>query len=297
MTLSTLLKSFSEEDTPEARAKDEISLTGVLQRKRLKFSKLKKPRAASLFFSPYNLGYGFCMREKVAQRAGLHTIWVKPPTPKEELVFAVGNAYHEMIQGFFWKTGMLEGHWKCQVCAACFYARSPAACTSCGASDFLEYREVPLFEPDLQVRGRSDGIIWVEVAKDVEEKHIMDIKSISNKNAQYNPNAFRCFEDLEEQGPVPQHLVQLQSYMRMSGIPDGHLLYVAKNTQALKSFHIKYSAQFLEPYLEDIRTCITWANEIQEGKRKDLPAPCSSKKCECQAITFDKSKLALKEVK
>lgn len=284
--LSFLLRSFSEEDTPAAKKKEEISLTGALQRKRLKLSRAKGPREASLNFSPYNVGYGFCMRERVAQLAGYHKILIKPPTPKEQLIFDVGKHYHTLIQKYFWKCNMLEGMWRCNKCEKpTWWARSPDKCKDCGAPSYhLEYREVFLSNEHYRMVGRSDGILYLEVNKK-EERHLVDIKSISNKGAQQNhldPRVF--FEDLDEQGPIQHHVIQLMCYQYMSDIHDGHLLYVGKNGHQMKSFHIQYNESVLSPYLESIQEAIQWANDLKYARRPDLPAPCDRKKCECEKI-------------
>lgn len=290
MSLSWLLKSFSEEDEKPVKApkpKDELNLAGILQRQRLRLHKQEGPRKASNYFNPSAFSYGFCMREKVAQLAGYHEIWIKHPTPKEQLTFDAGNAYHEIIQGYFWKAGMLEGRFKCQACRAEGYGRSPTNCYACDSSH-LEYREVPFLDKEYQIRGRADGILWVEVTKNVEERQVFDIKSIRNKDAT-DMNQFgghrRSFEDLDELGPPVSHLIQLMLYMRQLDIHGGHLLYVAKNSHQLKSFYIKYNEELLAPYLEMVRKALDWANELKEGKRTDLPPPCDKAKCLCEQIT------------
>lgn len=284
MGLEFLLKSFADEDKPEVKEQDGVSLSGILQRKRLKLGREKGSRVAGLSFSPYNVGYGFCMREKVTQLAGYHQILIKPPTPKEQLIFDVGKRYHDIIQGYFWKLGMLEGTWRCRECWYTWWDISPKVCAKCGSKYNLEFREVPLKDEDYSISGRADGIILVEHNNTVE-KHLLDIKSISNRGRQDNPLDPRVYyEDLDEQGASVTHRVQLGLYMKMSGISDGHLLYVGKNGHQMKSFHIRHNEALLEPYLKTIQEALVWAKELKEEERYDLPPVCDRKKCECEKI-------------
>jgi hypothetical protein len=141
----------------------------------------------------------------------------------------------------------------------------------------LKFKEVQLANDEYKIRGRCDGILVID-----DEEHIMDIKSIASRT-QATSAAF-CFEDLEENGPKPDHIIQLQLYMWILGIPRGHLLYVAKNDHKIASFAIPYDPGSLSPYLSRIKRLISIADDLQAGKKPDLPEPCAREACLCHEI-------------
>lgn len=290
MSLSFLLKSFSEED-PKPIVKKEperVSLAGALQRERLKQKKAKNKRPASNYFNPSLVTYGYCRRSKVGQLLGLHQPLVDLPTPKEQLMFDMGHKIHDIIQGYFWDVGMLEGEFRCRQCKETWYAVSPEACPKRPVTHgrkFMDFREISLKNDEFQMRGRADGIVLLEVEKEIE-RHLMDIKSIANRLPTSSERQF-CFEDLKD-GPKQDHVVQLNFYMWMSGIHKGHLFYVAKNSHQIKSFYLEHDYGIIEGYLDDIRITLDWTEDIRQGKRGDLPETCSRKDCDCENLILRK---------
>lgn len=287
MSLEFLLKSFSAEDRPSPKpkkAKEEVSLAGILQRSRVKYKKTKKARPGSLNFNPSQITFGLCHRAKVAQQLGIHTIWVDPPAPKLELTFDIGHGIHDSIQGYFWKCGLLEGDFRCTKCDKTWWDVSPKECpfVKSHGRRFLEYREIPLADEEYHIVGRADGLILLEPGS--EEKHLMDVKSIANRMPNSSDRQV-CYEDLIEEAKLA-HIIQLNFYMRMSGVHKGHLLYVAKNTSQIKSFYVEYDEELIQPYLDEIKMLLEWVEDLKSGKRKDLPQPCSRKDCNCEEITY-----------
>lgn len=289
MSLDFLLKSFTDEDEKpkqtKAKRKDEVSLAGVLQRQRLRLGRTKSRRPASVSFSPSILTYNLCERAKIAQLAGLITLWSDVPTPKLQLKFDLGHAIHEVFQNYYWDCGMLEGDFRCIKCEKTFYARSPRECPFRKSHErrHLEFREVVLKNEEYRISGRCDGYVWVEIKKDVEEKHLQDIKSISNRLPGMPEQAF-CFEDLDERGPKEDHIVQLMLYMWISEVHKGHLLYFGKATEQIKSFYVEFDYEVIRPYLEQIKRVIDQAEALKRGEKVQLPPPCSKKDCPCETI-------------
>lgn len=293
MSLDFLLKSFGDEDPKPKQSRRSksgpVSLAGVLQRQRVRLNRSKVARPASTSFAPSGITYGLCHRSKVAQLAGLITLTYDIPTPKLQFKFDLGHAIHDIIQRYYWECGMLEGEFACIKCDKTFYARSPDACPfrKSHRRSHLKFKEVVLKNEEHRISGRCDGYVWVEIAKkgdDVtEEKHLQDIKSISNRMPT-DPEQSWCFEDLEERGPKPDHIVQLCLYMWMSGIHKGHLLYVGKATEQIKSFYVDYDYAVIEPYLQEIKGIIEMAEKLKAGEKVQLPPPCSKKDCPCETI-------------
>lgn len=288
MSLSFLLKSFGDEDPKPKRAPTpagEISLAGVLQRQRLRLGRAKKPRPQSLTFSPSSITYNLCHRAKIAQMAGLTTLYSEVPTPKLQLRFDMGHAVHDVFQNYFWSCNMLEGYFRCIKCEKDFWARSPEKCPFRKTHErrHLKFREIPLVEQDYLISGRADGIVWLEVGKDKEEKHLMDIKSIQNRLPTHPPTSL-CFEDLDQAGPKEDHVIQLMIYMWISGIHKGHLLYVSLQTLQQKSFYIEYDRDRIAPILSEIQDITIAAEKLKNGELKELPAPCAKKDCPCETI-------------
>lgn len=289
MSLDFLLKTFSEEK-PQKKATggrqkgEDPSLKGLLQRERLKWKKKQKPFEASQYFSPSNITYNLCARAKVAQLAGLHKIYYEVPAPKLKLTFDVGHAYHKIIQDYFWEAGILEGEYRCIKCDKGWWDTSPTQCIhrKSHTKRHLKYKEVPFKIPELLISGRADGIIHFDVNHQIE-KHLIDIKTIANRGSFVNERQ-HAFEDLKEKGAKHDHIVQLNFYMYALNIHKGHLLYVSKNTSQTESFYFQYDPAIIEPYLEQIRSIIQWAEDIKSKKRKDLPPTCAKGSCNCEDI-------------
>lgn len=286
MSLSKLLSTFIEEEKPVLKdgkivseKKDGISLKGVLQRGRLKKMRETAPGRQGVTFSPSMITYNFCRRMKVAQMAGLATLYYDKARPSDQTVMDMGNSLHDLVQGYFWDIGILEGNFKCLKCDKHYYAVSPTTCPSGIKSHkrlALVYKEVQL-EKDL-IRGRCDGILQIE-----GEKHIMDIKSIQNKTLKTVDRQF-TFEDLDTKGPKEAHQVQLMFYMWMSGIYRGHLLYIAKNNGQIKTFEIPYNFDLIKPYLREVEYLANTATQLKLGYKVQLPAPCGREDCKCDEI-------------
>lgn len=288
MSLSDILKTFGDEhvivkEEGKYVEKDKygVSLKGVLQRGRLKLRKTVRPRPQGVSFRPSGITYHYCRRLKIGQLGGFISIYDESPTPKTQLVFDMGHAIHDIIQGYFWDIGILRGDFQCIKCDKIYNDLvAPTECPSGKTTHtrkHLVYKEVIAKAPDYLINGRCDGILMIE-----NEEHIFDIKSIANR-ALKTPDQYFCFEDLED-GPKEAHIIQLTLYMWMLGIERGHLLYVSKNDHQIKTFAIPYDYMVIEPYITEISNLISTSKELAAGNRVDLPNPCGREDCPCDEI-------------
>lgn len=298
MSLTKLLSSFidekevvmEEDDAGDIRFtekdKEGISLKGVLQRGRLRIQREKKASPQGTLFRPSTITFNYCRRIKLVQLAGLVTLYDEVPTPKLQTVFDIGNAVHEIIQGYFWDIEILRGTFYCSKCEKTWEDKSPSHCPTNKAHvrRFLKYKEVALGSETLPIKGRADGILEIE-----GELHLVDIKSISNRSQGMSEMQF-CFEDLADSGPKPEHVVQLHFYMWMSGIKRGHLLYYSKNKGEIKTFAIPYNEEILKPYLDEISELVEKAEKLKRMEPVELPPPCGSDKCPCDTFLGKPSK-------
>lgn len=286
MSLTDLLQTFKDEKAvvkkgPVYVEKDQegISLKGVLQRGRLKLTRAKEKRPQGVTFRPSTITWNYCRRIKVAQLAGLITLYDEHATPKQQFTFDLGNAIHDIIQTYFWDIGILKGTWKCQKCDKLYYNLvAPTTCPSgikSHTKKFLKYKEIQVKHPTLPISGRADGVLVIDGSD-----HVMDIKSIQNRTVKTNERQF-CYEDLEDEGPKPDHVVQLNFYMWLLRVERGHLFYVAKNDGMIKTFAIPYDYNIIKPYIEEIQRLVQIAKNLEEGDTVILPPTCGRKECPC----------------
>lgn len=291
MSLTELFRTYLDDRVVERtdegefieKDADGISLKGVLQRGRIRLGKERRPYPKGVSFRPSDLTFNYCKRIKIAQLAGLVDLFDPKPTPRQQLVFDVGHAYHDIIQRYFWDIGQLKGTYKCKLCDKFYHDLvSPTQCPEGHERKWMKYKEVVYRDEQLLINGRADGIIVIE-----GEDHLLDIKSIANRTVKTPEQQF-CFEDLEHSGPKPEHVVQIMLYMYMSGIHKGHLFYVGKNNQQIKTYAIPYDYSVLAPYLQDIRSLIRKAAALKQGHQVELPEPCSRKDCTCEDFLGNK---------
>lgn len=289
MGLAKLLMTFNEEKVVvEKNGKyvekdvDGISLKGVLQRGRLKLSKKGMPVPQGLTFSPSSITYNYCRRAKIGQLARVVDLYYDKPRPALQVTFDMGHAIHDIFQGYFWDLGILKGSFHCLKCDKTYdNLQAPQSCPSGKVTHtrkHLIYKEVKATNVQYLISGRCDGILDIE-----GENHVLDIKSIANRTPDMQDRGF-CFEDLAKKGPKPEHVVQLTFYMWILQIPRGHLLYVSKNKQQIKSFAIPYNESIIEPYLSEIKEIISKAQTLKEGKKVELPKPCDDENCPCAQV-------------
>lgn len=294
MSISSLLKTLSEDAEVEITSdfkyteknKDNFSLKGFLQRKRAKLLREGPDIKQGVTFSPSTVTFNYCRRMKVAQMAGKVDLYYEKSPPSKQTTFDMGNMIHDLIGEYFWSTGTLRGDYYCAKCDKIYYDElSPMACPSGIASHkkrHLQYREIKVEEAEHRLKGRVDAVLEIEE----DQTYIVDYKSIANRTLK-TPDMQFCFEDLDANGPKPEHVVQLNLYMFMSGIHEGQLLYFAKNDGKIKTFHIPYNKKVIDPYLKEIKYLINLSEKFKNGelKKDELPAVCSRKDCKCEEVT------------
>lgn len=285
MGLTKLLNTFTEiETTKHVSPAGQDELKKVIQSRRLKQSRAKKPWVQGKTFSPSSLTFSYCRRAKVAQLAGKHKLYYEVASPALQTVFDLGNLYHDLLSQYFWSIGLLKGSYECYKCDKIYHELvAPKKCPEGHSSKFMVYKEVKMTNEKFLLSGRADGILAFDHGDE-----LVDVKSISNKGFPVNDREF-VYEDLDVQGPKEAHIVQLMLYMFMSDIHTGHLLYISKNKGKIKTFKFEYDPKVLDPYLKEIDYLILLAEKWKAGKieAEDLPVPCGKKDCDCHLILSD----------
>jgi CRISPR/Cas system-associated exonuclease Cas4 (RecB family) len=95
--------------------------------------------------------------------------------------------------------------------------------------------EVPM-PGDGLVSGRADAILSIK-----NKNYVLDIKSM-------NSMLFRKMIQ-----PKEENIYQLQIYLHYFCIKDGILLYINKDDQDIREFHLKYNQGLVESLLEDFK--------------------------------------------
>ncbi len=112
----------------------------------------------------------------------------------------------------------------------------------------LRGEEVTVPSPDF-ISGRADAIIKIG-----NERYVVDIKSMNS----------HIFRKLKE--PRKTYRYQLQLYLHFLEIKRGILLYVNKNTQALKERYIEYDPELCENLLDSFK-------DLKKKIEKDIVPP------------------------
>jgi len=89
--------------------------------------------------------------------------------------------------------------------------------------------------PQETISGRADAIVTLN-----NELYVVDFKSM-------NSYKFKALE-----APPAENINQIQLYLHYFGIPKGILLYIDKNTLALKEFVIDYNPLLAESLLKEL---------------------------------------------
>jgi CRISPR/Cas system-associated exonuclease Cas4 (RecB family) len=188
------------------------------------------------------------------------------PRFSREAIFAEGHSVHRKYQTWLWEMGELWGKWACRYCEHAWPDKAPTTCPACGAGvDFIEYREVPLFDHEHRVLGHADGAY-----KDA----LIEIKTVGLGTLRIeSPSLHRQFLDEKwdlqtlwdkVRRPFPSHLRQGQIYMHCTGFPEIIYLYECKWNQQVKEFVVKYNPSVVAPLLEG-------ATEVVRGLKSGFP--------------------------
>jgi hypothetical protein len=193
-----------------------------------------------------------CPREEVLA-SSLKVVRKKTVDADLGMIFAHGTALHWVLQNkVVGNTGALLGVWRCVDCAKQYgevspnlqegqtLVRRPASCDQCGCTDF-NYREQKFFDHDYRISGHPDGFL---VLQGLPGLGVAEFKSVGPKMAwevKHTPNL--------------GHVVQVQTYLWLTGLQWGKLLYWEKGgfgTQAL----FEHTVERDEDSIEAIKTTI-----------------------------------------
>ena len=86
------------------------------------------------------------------------------------------------------------------------------------------------------VSGRADAILCID-----KENYVLDIKSMNSM----------VFRRLKE--PKEENIYQIQLYLHYLNIKKGILLYIDKDRQEIKEFHVVYDAGLVKSLLKDFK--------------------------------------------
>ena len=165
---------------------------------------LDRRRKDPSFFRPS--GFGGCRRSQVF---GYNKEYQEPPQPDDTLsmILETGTALHAMVQQW------LSEH------PGVFFAK-----------------EVPVWLPELEIKGSSDGILMFRRADKYGSIYRwgFELKTIGPKG----------FEDLR--GPKPEHVVQASIYAKLMGVWWITIVYYCKGTSKLKEYHVSFDPQVWE---------------------------------------------------
>jgi hypothetical protein len=197
------------------------------------------------------------------------------------LTFNHGHGLHWALQNrVLSRIEVLFGRWRCKICGACYggvdtdvgnIAR-PKTCTSniCkdrkeprdGDDNDFEYQEQFFKSNEYRIGGHPDGFLRLP---DADEEGVLEGKSVSERRS-------KEIRDVPDFG----HVVQLQTYMWLTGRKWGVILYWVKGL---------YRSPFIEHYVERDDETIEKIKEMISGiwygiKKGVLPDRiCSSPDC------------------
>lgn len=291
--MKDLLQTFRQEK-PEA-------LLGKLDRYLLqlngnKFIGMPQDREKGVWH-PSSLSTTECIRKLVFS-------WLKtPPSNPDNIssrvrkIFDVGHHSGYQNQSYFWDMGILEGKWNCVRCQHNWWAISPRKCPNCKAKlelwYNLHYSEVPVVDPQYNIKGHADGII-----NEGGTRKLLELKTIKNRDGQ-TPKDSVTFDELNS--AKIEHMYQMNLYMHILSkygstftidgnsinVPTGRIstgwaIYSAKNNQNQKEFSVGYLPEFVTPmYLKIDQT----EHALKEGY---LPGRISEEKSSghCKYCSF-----------
>lgn len=250
---------------------------------------LEPPRTTNVLHPSEISQSGWC------PRAAYYKI-LNPPAPeavsfRQRSIFEYGHAAHERWQGYLAQMGELEGYWHCLVCASNFYWQGKPVCGVCH-STAVQYKELMLADPDLLIRGHTDGLLFRNNA-------ILEVKTIGEGSVRYYAPQLveththeingaqvvdlkRLWDSIRR--PFSSHLRQGMTYAylarlrpRMTKVDKVVFLYESKMTQDVKEFVVAYNEALIEPTLAGARA-------VARAVRGEGPVPaCREGDASCTA--------------
>lgn len=217
-------------------------------------------------------------------------------------IFGNGHYMHDRWRSYLEKTGTILGRWQCDNCSTIvgesdkLGVLKPDICQVCEKGS-LKYQEVGFYDEETWWGGHVDAIIDVDLFKKytldlftnngkneneiagmqttgVEDKYlIIDFKTI-------NP---RQFKDLN--GPLPDHIVQMQIYLYLSGLKYGKFLYEDKWTQSIKEYLVVRDDNFLSVEKEKaLKLKMVLTHTDSNGRPNLLPKRAYTSRTETECL-------------
>lgn len=185
-------------------------------------------------------------------------------------IFAEGNFIHEKWQAWLARSGKLWGDWYCRRCMATVRRTAEPGKDPelfCLGSDYRhkwEYREVTLWDDELNIHGHEDGAL-------TDPSCLVEFKSVGMGTLRFeNPELLekhyvRELKQYDLDGlwksiarPFASHVRQVNIYMWLAqrmGYPYDRtqVVYEYKINQQVKEFTVPFSQDIVEPMLEGAR--------------------------------------------
>jgi hypothetical protein len=212
----------------------------------------------------------WCRRASYFLLRGHDRIYEKPNL-RLQSIFDEGHAIHAKWQTWFQEMGVLHGKFACQICKKITWGTSPSNCEHCQSTD-LTYAEVTLEDPELRIKGHTDG--WI---KGLGNDCLIEIKSVGPGTIRAEePALFADAKDFMDawrnvRRPFRSHILQGQVYLELMKRMGHELdeivfLYELKADQDYKEFTIKGDYEIVRHVFEGAEKVVKAVETNQEPK-------------------------------
>lgn len=239
-----------------------------------------KDRHLDKRFHPSSISEGFCGREWVleqypedfgmSEERQSHDV-------KSQRLFAIGNQYHSMVQGWFAQMGRLYGEWECLECGKKYWGVCVTKCKWCpnGDTPNMLYGEVPIDDAETGYLAHCDGEVLVGDEHEPIKLYAIEIKSCHSE----------VFKSVRYQ-PLQKHIFQAVQYMwvrsRKAGRQEGEpprkhklagviILYINKETGEIIEHLIEMTEEIMKNIMEPILAQMEEARKYKSRQLKTLP--------------------------
>lgn len=200
-------------------------------------------------------------------------------------IFDNGTAGHERIQGYEKDMGILYGQWFCHYCKNKFpkeqYGSKDMECPHCKNKDYIEYAEIRIDRPDLDLYGKTDGMLtlkgcnFLQEIKTCKKEHYDVITSFCNLHRHSDGRVRLDFsmldtlvDDIKASGNkrkctpkdmrdvaalIKKHAEQFGIYLYGTKTRYGILLYENKSNQLMEEILITFTRSMIDPTIAKIK--------------------------------------------